>query len=93
MSAAAPAVKRSRREVVARRPEEEKWAMSSAPASASKVATVDERRNVMRNLPDPRHFPGIELLAPFLSYVHTLWSNSLLRTYALFLKYHCLHLR
>jgi len=58
MSAAAPAVKRSRREVVARRPEEEKWAMSSAPASASKVATVDERRNVMRNLPDPRHFPG-----------------------------------
>ena len=32
---------------------------SERPVSvATKIVTIDERRNVMRNLPDPKHFPG-----------------------------------
>jgi hypothetical protein len=50
-------VKRSRREIVPRRPTDdlERWAASGA---TNKVVLIDERRNVMRNLPDPKIYPG-----------------------------------
>lgn len=56
--------KRSRREIIARKPgDEERWASSAQPAVPTvKVVTIDERRNVMRNLPDPKHFPEINSL-------------------------------
>jgi hypothetical protein len=45
---------RKRRVIATRKADEERPVV----VAAAKVVTVDERRNVMRNLPDPKHFPG-----------------------------------
>ena len=50
--------KRSQRAINAKRPgDEERWSASSQ-AGPKVTLVVDERRNVMRNLPDPKAFPG-----------------------------------
>ena len=49
-------VKRSRRDIVPRRPGDDldsRWS-----TTGPKVVIIDERRDVMRNLPDPKLFPG-----------------------------------
>ena len=45
---------RKRRIVATRKADEDR----PPPVASTKVVTVDERRNVMRHLPDPKQFPG-----------------------------------
>jgi hypothetical protein len=61
MSSDAGTRKRSRREVTSRKPgDDDRWNAAQTSVASVKNVIIDERRNVMRNLPDPKLFPGDE---------------------------------
>jgi len=63
MSSDAGTRKRSRREVTSRKPgDDDRWNAAQTSVASVKNVIIDERRNVMRNLPDPKLFPGDEYI-------------------------------